>query len=79
MRSSCRWESTYTTVGTVSAPSLLGSLVNLDVLDHQVACVEALGVGVGLRVLEETEKDLSRLDGPARACDTHGLACGSQP
>jgi hypothetical protein len=67
---------TYTTVGTVCAPALLGSLVDLDVLDDQVAGVESLGVGVGLGVLEETEKDLGGLDGPASTGDTHGLACG---
>jgi hypothetical protein len=69
---------TYTTVGTVSAPALLGGLVDLDVLDHQVAGVETLDVGVGLGVLEQTEEDLSRLDGPAGAGDAHGLACASQ-
>jgi hypothetical protein len=69
---------TYTTVGTVSAPALLGGLVDLDVLDDQVAGVEALGVGVGLGVLEEAEQDLSRLDGPAGARDAERLACGRQ-
>jgi hypothetical protein len=67
-------DTTYTSVGTVSAPALLGSLVDLDVLDDQVAGVKTLGVGVGLSVLEETEKDLGGLDGPASAGDTHGLA-----
>ena len=70
---------TYTTVGTVSAPALLGGLVDLDVLDDQVGGVETLGVGVGLSVLEETEKDLGGLDGPAGLGDTERLACGSQP
>ena len=70
---------TYTTVSTVSAPSLLGGLVDLVVLDNQVGSVETLGVGVGLSVLEETEKDLGRLDGPASLGDTESLACGSQP
>jgi hypothetical protein len=65
-------------VSTVSAPSLLGSLVDLDVLDDQVAGVESLGVGVGLSVLEETDKDLSGLDGPASLGDTESLACSSQ-
>jgi hypothetical protein len=62
-------------VGTVSAPALLGGLVDLNVLDDQVAGVETLGVGVGLSVLEETEKNLGGLDGPAGTGDTHGLAC----
>jgi hypothetical protein len=66
---------TYATVGTVSAPSLLGRLVDLDVLDDQVAGVQTLGVGVGLSILEETENDLSGLDGPAGLGDTESLAC----
>ena len=65
-------------MGTVSAPALLGGLVDLDVLDDQVAGVEALCVGVGLGVLEEAEQDLSRLDGPTGARDAEGLACGRQ-
>jgi hypothetical protein len=66
-------------VGTVSAPALLGGLVDLDVLDDQVGGIETLGVGVGLSVLEQTEKDLGGLDGPAGLGDTESLACGSQP
>jgi hypothetical protein len=66
---------TYTTVGTVSAPSLLGCLVDLDVLDDQVAGVKTLGVGVGLSVLEKADEDLGRLDGPAGLGDTESLAC----
>jgi hypothetical protein len=61
-------------VGTVSAPSLLGRLVDLDVLDDQVAGVQTLGVGVGLGVLEEADEDLSGLDGPAGLGDTESLA-----
>lgn len=67
-------EWTYATVGTVCATALLGGLVDLDVLDDQVAGVETLGIGVGLGVLEETEKELGRLDGPPGAGDTPGLA-----
>jgi hypothetical protein len=74
-----RTAGTYTTVGTVSAPALLGGLVDLDVLDDQVGGVETLGVGVGLSVLEETEKNLGGLDGPAGLGNTERLACGSQP
>lgn len=70
---------TYATVGTVSAPALLGGLVDLDVLDDQVGGVETLGIGVGLSVLEEAEEDLGGLDGPAGLGDTESLACGSQP
>jgi hypothetical protein len=45
------------------------------VLDDQVAGIETLGVGVGLSVLEETEEELGRLDGPAGLGDTERLAC----
>ncbi len=73
------WKSiTYATVSTVSAPSLLGSLVDLDVLDDQVAGIETLGVGISLGVLEETEEDFSRLDGPAGPGDAEGFACDRQ-
>jgi hypothetical protein len=62
-------------VGAVCAAALLGGLVDLDVLDNQVASVETLGIGVGLGVLEQAEEELSRLDGPAGTGDTEGLAC----
>jgi hypothetical protein len=62
-------------VGTVCASPLLGGLVNLDVLDDQVAGIETLGVGVGLGVLEQTEKELGGLDGPTGLGDTELLAC----
>ena len=62
-------------MGTVCASPLLGGLVDLDVLDDQVAGIETLGVGVGLGVLEQTEKKLGGLDGPAGLGDTELLAC----
>ena len=62
-------------MGTVRPPALLGGLVDLDVLDNQVAGVEALGVGVGLSVLEEVDQELGGLDGPAGLGDTELLAC----
>lgn len=65
---------TYTTVGTVCPAALLGGLVDLDVLDNQGTGVEALGIGVGLGVAEEAEKELGRLDGPAGLGDTELLA-----
>lgn len=58
---------TYATVSTVRSPPLLGSLVDLDALDDQVARVETLGVGVRLGVLEQAEQEGSRLDGPPSA------------
>lgn len=66
-------------MGTVSAPALLGGLVDLDVLDDQVAGVETLGVGVGLGVLEEREEVLRGLHGPPGTVDTELLACRKYP
>lgn len=63
-----------TTVSTVGAAAALGSLVDLDVLDNEVAGVETLGVGVGLSVLQEVEKELGGLDGPTSLADTPLLA-----
>ena len=43
-----------TTVGSVCSSSLFWCLVDLDVLDDQVIGVEALCIGVGLSILQET-------------------------
>jgi len=69
------WMFTYTTVSTVGAAALLGGLVDLDVLDDQVASVETLGIGVGLGVLEEAEEELGGLHGPAGTGNAPLLAC----
>lgn len=37
---------TYTTMSTVGTTALLGCLVDLDMLDDQIASVEAFGVGI---------------------------------
>ena len=65
---------TYTAVGSVCPPSLLGGLVDLDVLDDKASGVEALGVGVRLSVSEETEEKFGRLDGPPGEGDAECLA-----
>ena len=44
-------------MGTVCTTALLRSLVDLDVLDYQVAGVEAFGVGVCFCVFEEAEEE----------------------
>lgn len=41
-------------MSTVCASSLLGGLVDLDVLDDEVASVETLSIGIGLGVPQET-------------------------
>ena len=61
-------------MGTVGPSPLLGGLVDLDVGDDKVGGVETLQVGVRLSVLEETEKELGGLDGPAGTGDTELLS-----
>lgn len=62
-------------MSTVGTSATLGGLVDLDVLDDEVAGVKTLGVGVGLGVLQQSEQLLSRLNGPASLGDTECLAC----
>lgn len=62
-------------MSAVCASPLLGSLVDLDVLDDQVAGVETFGVGVGFGVFEQTEEELGGLFGPARFGDAELFAC----
>ena len=62
-------------MSTVCSSALLGGLVDLDVLNYQVAGIETLGVSVGLSVVEKAEEELGRLDGPPRAGDTELLSC----
>lgn len=59
---------------TVRPPPLLGSLVDLNVLDNQIAGVQALGIRVRLGVLQQREEELGRLDGPAGLGDAKLLA-----
>ena len=61
-------------MSTVRTSPLLWRLVNLDVLDNQVAGVEALGVRVRFGVLQQTEQELGRLDWPAGLGDAKLLA-----
>jgi hypothetical protein len=51
-----------TAVGAVCSSTLLRCLVDLNMLDDQVGGVETFGIGIRFGVLEETEKELGRLD-----------------
>ena len=62
-------------MSTVRATTLLGRLVDLDVLDDQIRGVEAFGICVCLCVLEEAEEELGGLDGPAGTGYTKLFAC----
>ena len=66
-------------MGTVCSSALLGGLVDLDVLDNQGTSVKALGIGVGLGVLEKVQEVLGGLDGPSGAGDAELLACSEMP
>lgn len=65
----------YTTVGTVSPSPLLRSLVDLNMGNRKVGGIKSLGVGVGLCVAEETEKELGGLFRPTCSRDTELLTC----
>ena len=66
---------TYTTMRTIGPTTLLGRLVDLDMLHDQIPRVEPLGIGVGLGVLEQAEEELGGFLGPARAGDAELFAC----
>ena len=68
-------KNTYTTVGTVRPPALLGCLIDLNVLDDEVGSVETLCVGVCLCVLEEVEEEFGRLFRPTRFADAERFTC----
>lgn len=54
----------------------LGGLLNDNVADDELVDVETVNLGVGLGVLQEAEKELGRLDGPATLDDTVLLGLG---
>ncbi len=57
----------YPAMSTVRPAALLGRLVDLDVLDNEIARVKALGVRVGFGVAQQRQQELRRLHRPARA------------
>ena len=63
-----------TTVGTVCSTTLLWCLVDLDVLNEEVASVEAFGVSVGFGVLEQTEEEFGGFHGETSAGNTELFA-----
>lgn len=66
----------HSTVGSVSSSSHLGSLVDLDVGDLQLGHVQALGLGVGLDILQQVLDVVDRLGGPSSLLDTPLLTLG---
>ena len=51
-------------MGTISTTTLLGSLVDLDVLNYQVAGIETFCVGVCFCVFKEAEEEFGGFLGP---------------
>lgn len=66
------------TVSTVGATSHHGSVVHLDVVDHQVLHVQSLRLSVGLQVVQEHQEELARRLGPSAqiAGSLHQVALG---
>lgn len=56
-------------MGTICSSPLLGSLVDLNVLNDQIPGIEALRIGIGFCVSKEPEQELSRLDWPPSESD----------
>lgn len=52
-------------VGSVCAAAGLGCLLDDDVADDELFSVQSLGLSVGLGVLQQSQKELDRLDGPS--------------
>ncbi len=52
-------------MSAVCAAAKLGSLVGLDAVNNQLVSVQALGLSVGLGVLQQLEQKLCALSGPA--------------
>lgn len=69
----CRYA--YTSMSTVCSSALLGGLVDLDVLDDQVAGIKTLRICVCLCILEETEEKFGGFDWPSSSGNTKLLAC----
>ena len=63
-------------MGTICSATLLRRLVDLDVLDDQVASIESFGVGVRFGIFEKSEEVLGGFDRPASARNTKLLSCG---
>ena len=66
------------TVSTVGATSHHGSVVHLDVVDHQVLHVQSLRLAVRLQVVQEHQEELARRLGPSAqiAGSLHQVALG---
>ena len=67
--------STYTTMCTICPASLFRSLVDLNVLNDQIARIQSLGICVRLRILQKRKEMFGRLDWPSGSRNTKLLSC----
>ena len=62
-------------MSSICPPPLLRRLVDLDVFDDQIACVQAFGVCIRFCVLEEAEEEFGAFLWPAGFGDAELFAC----
>jgi hypothetical protein len=62
-------------VSSVCSSTLLRCLVDLNVLDNQIAGVQAFGVGIGFSVLQERQEEFGGFDWVACSRDTKLFSC----
>ena len=67
----------HSTVSTVSATTVLGSLVDNDAGDVKLFNVQTLSFSIGFSILEQVSNELDRLDGPATLGGLELLNLGS--
>lgn len=62
-------------MSAVCASPLFRGLVDLDVLNDEIAGVEALGISIRFCVLEETEEEIGGFNGPSTFSGAECLGC----
>lgn len=65
---------TYPTMRPIGPPPLLRGLIDLNMPHDQIARVQALGIRIRLRILQQAQQELGRLLGPPRLADPELLA-----
>lgn len=64
-------------VSSVGAPAHFGSLVHLDVFNHQRIHIETLELSIALCIFEHVQQELRALLGPASLCPAPLLGLGT--
>lgn len=61
-------------MSTICSAALLGSLIDLDMLDDEIAGVESFGIGIRFSIFQERKKVFGRFDWPSGTSDTKCLS-----